>query len=247
MRPIGVQENEVHLWRAALDHPASRLRSFWQLLTNDERARAGRFLLQRDCDRFIAARGLLRITLARYLGQDPGILRFRYGQYGKPTVVQEIRDHLHFNVAHSHGLALFAVAWDREIGVDLEQIDASLASEEVADRFFSPREADTLRAVPPHAWPDAFFACWTRKEAYVKARGGGLSISLKDFAVSLPPEEPAIVWSSDSESRETGRWTLKAVNVGALWAAALAVGGRGEQSLKVICRTATLTGCPGAS
>ncbi len=225
-----LKENEVHVWRAALDLPASYLRGLGQVLTSDERAVASRFLLHEDRDQFVAARGLLRVILACYLGQDPGHLRFRYGPYGKPALAEESGGLLRFNIAHSRGLALYAVAWGRDLGVDLERIDPDLASREIAEQFFSPREADALRALPSHLWLDAFFACWTRKEAYIKARGGGLSISLKEFAVSLPPEEPAIVWGSDGESRATERWSLEVVNLGPGWAAALAAEGHGWQA-----------------
>lgn len=217
----------MHVWCANLDPPASCIDRLGRVLTDDERDRADRFRLPRDRDRCVAARGVLRLILGRYLAREANGLRFRYGQYGKPHLTEEFGNSLRFNAAHSDGLALFAIASSREVGVDLERIDAGRASHGIAEQFFSPREAGALRALPAHAWLDTFFACWTRKEAYVKARGDGLSVPLTGFSVTLPPEEPAIVPGDGDERREAGRWSLQTLDAGPGWAAALAIEGHG--------------------
>src|SRR3954447_5184073 len=157
-------------------------------LSADERDRARRFRLERDRRRYVARRGRLRELLSDYLGLAPPRVRLRTGPFGKPRVAEgEPR----FSLSHSHGIALYAIARGLEVGCDIERRDGRLAEQEGADRFFAPPEADALRSLPPHQHAEGFFNCWTRKEAYVKARGLGLSLPLASFAVSLAPSEPA--------------------------------------------------------
>jgi 4'-phosphopantetheinyl transferase len=133
---------------------------------------------------------------------------------------------LSFNLTHSHQLALYAVTRRREIGVDLEYVRADFADEQIAERFFSPREVAALRTVPENLLKEAFFHCWTRKEAYVKAKGEGLSIPLDQFDVSLAPGEPALLLSTRDDPQEADRWSLQALFPGSGYVAALAVEGR---------------------
>jgi len=204
------------------------VRGLLRTLTLDERARARRFRFPRDRDRFIVARGVLRAILGRYLGVDPGRLRFRYSPYGKPALAGPFEDEgIRFNLAHSQGIALYAVSRGREVGIDVEYVRADLADERIAERFFSPREVATLRAVPAEQRREAFFHCWTRKEAYVKARGEGLSLPLDQFDVSLAPGEPAALLSTPGDPPEVTRWSLQALNPGPGYVAALAVEGNG--------------------
>src|SRR5439155_22463572 len=177
--------NEVHVWRATLDLPRSRVQSLEQTLAADERTRAEQFHFQKDRMHFIVARGLLRAILGRYLATNPCTLRFCYSQYGKPTLAREAGSDasLCFNVTHSHGLALYAITRNRALGIDLEHIRMDVAYEPIAEHFFSPYEVRMLRTVPPHLRSAAFFSCWTRKEAYLKARGLGLSLPLSQFDV----------------------------------------------------------------
>jgi 4'-phosphopantetheinyl transferase len=169
-------------------------------------------------------------VLALYTETEPARLRFAYGPQGKPSLQSDEAGDtsLRFNLAHSHDLALLAVARGREVGVDVEHVRADFASDEVAGHFFSPRETAALRAVPDEAErARAFFRCWTRKEAYVKARGEGLSLPLDGFTVSLAAGEPAALLGCDADARETQRWTLINLEPGDGYAAAAAVEGTG--------------------
>ena len=218
--------DEVHVWRAALDLDAPRIQDLQALLSPDERARAEQFRFPLHRQRFIAARGLLRTLLARYLKISPPALRFSYGPHGKPALADAAAvTGLRFNLAHSDGLALFAVVWNREVGVDLESLGRDRAHDQIAERFFSPNEAAALRALPVEARRKAFYDCWTRKEAYLKARGLGLSLPLDQFEVSLSSEEPVRLLATPEGPDETSYWQLQAVPAGEGFAAAVAVAG----------------------
>ncbi len=220
--------DEVHVWRATLDRSAAALQRLLQTLSEDESARADRFYFQRDREHFIAARGLLRSLLGGYLSFPPEQLRFGYSPHGKPSLPGEWSE-LHFNLSHSHALALYAVTRGREVGIDLEYIRPELADEPIAERFFSAREAGALRSLPASLQPEGFFNCWTRKEAYIKARGEGLTISLDQFEVSLAPGEPAALLSVNSDPAEASRWSLRELAPGPGYVAAIAVEGEGWQ------------------
>jgi len=225
---IGLGCDEVHVWRAVLDQLAVCLPGLWRTLAEDERARANRFRFQRDRDHYSAARGSLRAILGRYLGVEPGQLQFCYNPHGKPALARGPGgDGLRFNLSHSHGLALFAFARGHELGIDVERIRPEVASEQIAERFFAPGEVAALRALPDHLRTTAFFRCWTRKEAYIKALGKGLAIPLAQFEVSLAPEEPPALLRTQPDPREAARWTLQELDPGSGYAAALAVEGHG--------------------
>jgi 4'-phosphopantetheinyl transferase len=220
--------DEVHVWQATLDQNPSQMQSFLHNLAADEQTRAERFYFQRDREHFIAARGVLRAILGGYLNRAPECLSFCYSSYGKPSLAGESGENaLRFNVAHSHGVALYAVTRGREVGIDLERIRFDLAVAEIAERFFSRREVAMLRALPTEAQRQAFFRCWTRKEAYIKARGEGLSLPLDQFDVSLAPGEPAAVLGTQPDPSEASRWSLQEVIPVPGYAAALAVAGHG--------------------
>jgi 4'-phosphopantetheinyl transferase len=206
-------DGEVHVWRARLEQSISTIQRLEQTLAGDEQARAEQFRFQQDRLRFIVARGILRTILGQYLGRDPGTLQFRYSQYGKPALAEDIgsdSNSLLFNVAHSRGMALYAVTRKgiSSIGIDIEYLDTSVPCEQIAERFFSPFEVRMLQAVSEEMRHVAFFSCWTRKEAYVKARGMGLSLDLKQFDVSVTPGEPVAILSSREESQNTSNWFL---------------------------------------
>jgi 4'-phosphopantetheinyl transferase len=221
-------EDEGHVWLASLDRTEGELRVLALTLSPDEKTRAERFHFPRDRDHFVAGRGLLRILLAGYTGQAPGDLHFTTNRYGKPQLAApaEAPHPLRFNVSHSRDVALYAVARGREVGVDVEWMGRDLDFEGLAARFFSPRESAALGALPPDARRGAFFACWTRKEAYVKARGQGLSLGLDTFDVSLALGGPPEPVRSTAEPGAEERWSVYGFTPAADYAAALAVEGR---------------------
>ena len=213
----------VDVWRADLGLGPPELYRLQKTLSPDELDRAARFHFPKDQQRFIAARGVLRDILARYLGRSPAELHFCYAPFGKPSLASECAAYS-FNLSHSASIALYAVARHREVGIDLERIDPRLAEHDIAEKFFSRNEVVKLRALPASARLQAFFNCWTRKEAYVKARGGGLQIPLESFDVSLAPDEQA-AFLSESEFG----WSLRALPLDPDYAAAIAVDGKDWQ------------------
>lgn len=219
-------DDEIHVWRATLDPPITRVQALEQTLDAGEQSRAQKFHFQKDRTHFIVARGLLRAILGRYLSREPHTLQFSYNKYGKPALTWEpAGEALSFNMSHSHGMALYAVARIHNIGVDIEHINQSIECEKIAGRFFSPYEVNMLRAVPKQMQQEAFFNCWTRKEAYIKARGMGLSLDLNLFDVSLAPEAPAAILNIREENQDVSRWSLYDLSPGPGFKAALAVEG----------------------
>jgi 4'-phosphopantetheinyl transferase len=221
-----LSRDHVHVWCAEVEAASARGGAALTTLTADERAQAGAFYFPADRDRFVVARAALRALLAGYLGLDPGRLRFGSGPFGKPVVLEDAR--LRFNVSHSGGLVLVAVAREREVGVDVERIREDIAIEEMAVRNFSPAEVRALLSQRPEQRTTAFFSCWTRKEAYVKARGDGLHHPLDEFDVSLAPRSAALL-EERAAPGEVGRWSLQALEVMPGYAAAVAAEGRGWQ------------------
>ena len=217
--------DDVHVWRIALEMRDPHLTSLREILADDERRRAERFHFEKDRRHFIAGRGALRMLLSRYLNQSPEAVRFAYGNYGKPRLADETNAiDLRFNLTHSHGLALLAVTSGRDIGVDVEHLrDLERDGEPLAGRFFSPREAAVLRSLPPELRREAFFHCWTRKEAYIKANGKGLSLPLDQFDVTLRPGEPAMLLATQHEPDEARRWSMQSLLPAEGYVGALAV------------------------
>ena len=220
--------DEIHVWRATLDQTPSQIQSFLHSFSPDELARVERFHFERDRGHFIVARGVLRAVLGGYLNRVPGCLSFCYGSHGKPALAPESDgDSIRFSVSHSHGVALFAVTRGREVGIDLEYIRSDLAVAEIAERFFSRREVAMLRALPTEEQRQVFFRCWTRKEAYIKARGEGLSLLLDQFDVSPAPGEPDAAPGTQRDPSEASDWSLQEFTPAPGYAAALAVEGHG--------------------
>lgn len=219
--------DEVQVWQASLDE-AGQPGELTASLSADERTRAERYHFERDRRRFVACRAILRAILAPHAGVPAGEVRFRYGARGKPALdVPGGGPGIRFNVSHSDGLALFALTRGREVGVDVERIRAVDGADRIAERFFSVPEREALRVLAPAAQLDAFFTCWTRKEAYVKGRGEGLGYPLDLFAVSVTPDAPARLWSAGADAAEIARWSLAALPQSDGYVAALAVEGHG--------------------
>ena len=224
---FSLHPDEVHVWRAELDVGAFVLLRLRETLSADEQARAERFYSPVDRARYLAGRGILRALLARYLGTRAGDLRFCCNAHGKPALVPGSgTEDLRFNLSHSHRLALFAFAFRHEVGVDLEYVRPFLTNDRLAERFFSPQEVTALRALPESARTEAFFHCWTRKEAYIKARGKGLGLDLASFAVSLAPSQLTNLLITCNDGPEAGRWSLRALTPGDGYVAAIAAEGK---------------------
>jgi 4'-phosphopantetheinyl transferase len=211
---------EVHSWCASLDVPAETSVRLHASLTPEERDRSARFRFERDRQRFIVARGVLRDVLGRYLRIEPGQVRFVHNAFGKPDLSPEFGSRFTFNLSHSADLALIAIAVDSSVGIDLEHIETQPDYADIARHFFSAAEVDELNALPSHIYAEAFFSCWTKKEAYVKACGDGLAIPLKSFSVPLttdPARTPVNVHG----------WSLYTLRPAPGYAGALAIEGTG--------------------
>jgi 4'-phosphopantetheinyl transferase len=202
-----LEEHEVHVWSRDLDVASDRLEHLAGLLSPDERERASRFRFQRDRDRFVSGRGQVRELLGCYLGEPAGKLRFRYSPYGKPAL--DGLAELHFNVSHSGHRALYAFSLTSEVGVDVELLRPEAVDGRVAERFFAPGEIDALRRLPPDLQLLGFLTCWTRKEAFIKARGEGLSLPLQDFEVTLTPGKPPRLLRTAWALSEAAEWELR--------------------------------------
>jgi len=219
---LDLQPHQVDVWRAQLNLPDDSLKRLESTLSTDETQRAAHFHFPADSDRFIAAHGCLRDVLRRYLHCEPGHLQFSVNQYGKPELIHH---KLEFNISHSGDFALVVVAQEHKVGVDVERIRSDMELENIASRYFSQREVLELMALPPEQKVSAFFNCWTRKEAYIKAQGFGLSLPLESFDVSLTPNDSAILRATRPNPEEAVRWTLLSLDVDPCYASAVAVEG----------------------
>jgi 4'-phosphopantetheinyl transferase len=223
---LALPENEVQLWRLDLEALAVGEDCWQQLLSADEQVRTGRFLSLRARQHFVVVRGLLRTLLAGYLSTHPKELTFWHSAKDKPSLGPPYSDSgIAFNVSHSGGVALLAFNRRREIGVDVEHVRRDLDLEVIAQRYFSAREQRQLARLPADQKYDAFFRCWTRKEAFIKAKGEGLSLPLDQFDVSLVSGDSNALLSTRPDASEAARWSLREVPAGPGYVAALCVAG----------------------
>jgi 4'-phosphopantetheinyl transferase len=221
-----VRRGHVDVWATSLDPAPPTVARLERWLDPDERARAARFVFERDARRFRVARGVLREILAAYLGATPDTVRFVYTAAGKPALAEPFTGAgVEFNVSHSGEIALYAIGTSGRLGVDVELIRPLDDLEALATRNFSTAEQRALLALPPGQREPAFFACWTRKEAFIKALGDGLSYPLDAFTVSFAAGEPARLLEVRGEPAAAARWTLVALDIGVGYAAAVAVDG----------------------
>jgi 4'-phosphopantetheinyl transferase len=222
--------DEVHSWCASLDVPPETSARLYATLTPDERTRSARFQFERDQQRFIVARGVLRDLLGRYLQTQPGQISFVYNAFGKPDLSPEFGSPLKFNLSHSAGVALVAITTTSNVGVDLEYIRAQSDYADIARRFFSIAEVACLTALPSHLYVEAFFSCWTKKEAYLKACGEGLAKPLNSFSVPLttdPAPAPLDLHVASKDTVPAKRWSLYTLRPAPGYAGALAIEGTG--------------------
>jgi len=201
-----ISGRDVHVWRWSLTLGSGHLGRWFDLLSDEEQKRAARFHFQVDRERFVVARGCMRMLLAGYLDQPPERIRFRYGTHGKPELdISGTGSFLQFNLSHSHEIALCALARGRRVGVDVEKVAReSVDGVAIADKFFTTEEAQKVRSARPEARAEVFLRIWTRKEAYLKGLGEGITSSLNQFNVSL---EDSMLRSATGAD-EAPNWSL---------------------------------------
>jgi 4'-phosphopantetheinyl transferase len=213
-----IHGRDVHIWRVPLQAADNTIAEFESILLSEELARAARFRSDHLQRRFIVGRGTLRILLASYLHAHPARLQFSYGPQGKPYVNSTTG--IHFNVSHSDDLALLAFTMGCDVGIDIERIRSQPDLLGIARRFFNREEVAELELLPAGECQYSFYLCWTRKEAYIKASGDGLSAPLHSFRVTLRSGEPACLTRLTQISDDSA-WTIHDLSVMPNYAAAL--------------------------
>jgi 4'-phosphopantetheinyl transferase len=219
-------KNSVHVWTVSFRKDGCDITQFLQYLSADEIMKAERFRFEKDKKRFMTMRSVLRNILCSYLEIGAADIEFCYNQFGKPFISETINPrNISFNASSSHGVALIAIALEKDIGIDIEYISRDCEHVEIASEFFSDREQNEFLTLTDATRIEAFYNCWTRKEAFVKAMGEGLSFSLKDFDVSLAPNYPARILDIRNIDQKAADWNLIDINAGCGYKAALAVKG----------------------
>jgi 4'-phosphopantetheinyl transferase len=227
---LPLRGDEVHLWRLDLAAVASNENRWQSMLSDEEKQRASRFHFTVDRQRFVTSRAVLRMLLAAYLNIKPGDIGFSYSAKEKPLLASPYTaTDVMFNISHSGEVALLAFTRRRRIGVDVEVIRANIEIDQIARRFFSVHEQEELAELKNDDRPLGFFRCWTRKEAYIKAVGDGLSLPLAQFDVTLGSTTKSALLATRPDPNEATRWLLKEINAGDGYAAALCVEGNDWQ------------------
>ena len=220
-------DHEIHLWLVNLNQDAGREEQLREELSCEELQRAKRLQFDSARRRFVVRRSVLRHILASYLSVTPGTLQFSMGADGKPSIPKHFNCFdVKFNCSHSGDLALIAVACGCEVGVDLEQHRPFPEWLDLARRYFSKHESVQLLKVPSGARSAAFFDCWTRKEAFVKAVGLGLSFPLNAFTVSLAADQPAALLEVEGDPTAANHWSMVALDLGLDYSGAVVYEGR---------------------
>ncbi len=224
---IHILEDEVHVWCSFLHPTVSQLDRMRNFLFSREAERAEQFYFQNDRECYIATHGILRELLGRYTGKHPAGLCFKQDAYGKPFLAfDDSCAGISFNLSHSYDAAVFAFTVKRQIGIDVDEyMRPVVANEGITEYFFSPREFAQLRKLNPKLQTRTFFNCWTRKEAFIKTKGEGMSIPLNQFDVSLLPGKPAFLLRTEWDANEAKKWSLLDLYIGNGYASALAVEG----------------------
>jgi len=219
-----LRSNQVDVWRVDLAPDADQLQRDRAMLGPEEETQAQRYRFDMHRHRFIARRAARRRILGRYLHVPGSELRFVTKLHGKPHLADATE--VSFNTSHSASMALIAVGKQRDLGIDVESLDRVVEPDRLAHRFFAPAEAEVITQLKGEDARVAFFTCWTRKEAYVKARGKGLAMGLKTFEVSIDPPEPAELRRTDDDPQNRTRWTMWHLVPDAGYLGALASNGR---------------------
>ncbi len=230
---LPLADDEVHVWSAVLDRSAAAMAALTRILSADEQDRLSRIRCTRTYSEFVVARGVLRNLLGAYLEIDPSEIRFSLGPVGKPELSHPGGSGLHFNLTHSRGLALVAVTRRCAVGVDVEHVRPMSNYLGLAERYFSPREVAILNGLPDEQRMPAFFHAWTRKEAFLKAIGVGLSYGLERVEVTLGPGEPARLTSLDGAETRARCWSMRHLEPAPGYVGALALE---RHDYRLICR-----------
>ena len=217
---LELPKRSVHIWALQIGSSDEVADVFDPILVPDEKERAGRFRFDHLRRSFVITRGVLRCLLGSYLALHPSAIRLQYGPKGKPVVAPDAP--VDFNLSHSGEMAVFAFTAGCPIGVDLERVRVLDELQAIASRFFCPEETAEIISLPQDQRERAFFNCWTRKEAYVKAVGDGLSVPLDLFRVTVKPGEPAQFVHVHHDINAANRWMLHDLSLGPQYAAALA-------------------------
>jgi len=223
---VAIYSRQVHVWRVWMNIQDDLVGELNLELSADEKEKAAQFRRDGDKVRYVTAHARMREILSKYLDIPPEEIAFAYKRYGKPELEPTINPSgLSFNLSHSEAVALLAVSDGFEVGVDVEQVKRNAATEEIARRFFSPREIEMLISQPENLHAKAFFRCWTLKEAYIKARGEGMSIPLHEFEVDFLSESQPKILDVDGDEEGLTHWSLFHLEPMVDYVAALAVGG----------------------
>lgn len=218
--PQLMPKDEIEIWRSPNDLPTESYGHLRELLSEEEVRRASAFRFECHRKQYIIARALLRRLLAGYLSVEPTVLQFQYTSTGKPYLSgPQLQSNIQFNLAHSGAMILLAFALHRKIGVDIEEIRSDIEINDISQRFFSPSERQWIASLPPARRSDAFFRCWTRKEAFLKGTGDGLSVGLDSFDVVPRPDEE----SCRLETSGCRTWLVQDLHIEPGYAAAVAI------------------------
>lgn len=223
---LELSPGEIHIWSVRLDPSTDLVERLGRSLSSDEWERANRFRFDRHRRQYVVGRGALRALLATYLGTRPELVRFGYGDRGKPFLAAPAESDLRFNLTNSDELALVGFVRGIEIGVDIEFLKPMPDCEQISERFFSESERAVLRGLPAHQKEEAFFNCWTRKEAYLKAVGTGLAAPLDSFDVTLAPGEPPRMLTLEGDADRAARWVFEHFRPAEQYIGALAIEGK---------------------
>lgn len=206
LNPIDLKPNTIHIWSVNFIVNDEAFNVYHSLLSEDEKLRASRFKFYKDKRCYVVTKGVLRLLSERYLNIDAKDIKFEYEDYGKPKFKH--KTNLNFNVSHSGDIAIIGFVFDHTIGVDIEKIKNDFDTFEIAANFFSKKEISALREIPKSEQHIAFYRCWTRKEAFIKAKGTGLSFPLNEFAVTLDSDLEAKLIETQWDISEKEQWQL---------------------------------------
>ena len=221
-----INSNEVHVWRVLIDSTTVQIENLKEILSSDELVKAGRFHFEKDQKRFIAARGILRRILGHYLDMNPHDIRFEYTSHGKPLLAGiSGNDTISFNLTHSGAFALYAITRGKDIGIDIERVRDDVDMYQITQRFFSQGEINSLKQIDENKRLELFFQYWTRKEAFLKAMGEGITFPMEQCDVSLVNGRVLSPVTLLGINRENSCWHVQDLFPGRVYTAAIAVEG----------------------